>query len=259
MHLLTGAYALDAVNDLERAAVERLVRTDEDTREEVRELTETAALLASGIPAHAPPAELKASVMAAIRNTRQLPAANAAVDPALRRRAGAARTVAVRRSVLRGLAAAAAVVAVAAAGLTGWALGQNKGDATASSLQSQLAAAQAQQNEFLTILGSADAKVATQRLGNGATIMVAASATADRAAVMVQDMPQLPADKVYELWFIAGDKAVPAGLMGAPAEAGPSLRLLDGALDGASHIGITVEPHSGSAQPTTDPILLQQL
>ncbi|WP_196810955.1 anti-sigma factor [Arthrobacter sp. 35W] len=265
MHLLTGAYALNALNDLERAAFERLARTDEDIRSEVRELSETAALLAYGVPEQTPPPELKSSVMAAIRNTRQLPAAQVATDAAPAasaargHRAAKPRTITMRRSVLQGLAAAAAVVAIAAAGVTGWALGQSNGRSGQDGLEQQLAAAQAKQNQFLTILGSEDAKVATQRLGNGATVMVAASAAADKAAVMVANMPSLPADKVYELWFIADGKAIPAGLMGPTVAAGPSLQLLDGGLDGASHIGITVEPSGGSVQPTTDPILLQQL
>ena len=61
LHLLTGAYALNALNPDERTALERHALANEDSREEVRGLSETAALLAYGTPAVAPPPELKPS------------------------------------------------------------------------------------------------------------------------------------------------------------------------------------------------------
>ena len=46
VHNLTGAYALDALDDIERARFEQHLATCEDCRAEVAELRETAALLA---------------------------------------------------------------------------------------------------------------------------------------------------------------------------------------------------------------------
>ena len=54
IHKLTGAYALDAVDDIERARFEQHLATCEDCRAEVAELRETAALLADDVAVTAP-------------------------------------------------------------------------------------------------------------------------------------------------------------------------------------------------------------
>ena len=126
-------------------------------------------------------------------------------------------------------------------------------------MEEQQQEAQAQQAAMLGIVGAPDAKIATTALGDGATVTVASSGKANKAAVMVHEMPPPPAGKTYELWFISADGAVPAGLM---ANADPSvagMQVLDGAVDGATHVGITVEPAGGSPAPTTTPILVQAL
>ena len=61
VHKLTGAYALDAVDDIERARFEQHLATCEDCRAEVAEMRETAALLAESTAVE-PPASLRASV-----------------------------------------------------------------------------------------------------------------------------------------------------------------------------------------------------
>lgn len=67
---LLGAYALDAVDDVERRAVERLVARDPDAARELAELTATAALLGSAAQVPAPE-DVRASVLDAIRSTPQ--------------------------------------------------------------------------------------------------------------------------------------------------------------------------------------------
>ena len=69
-HSLLGAYVLDAVDDLERAAFERHLRECGDCRAEVGELHEASARLADGAWS-APPPSLRSTVLAAIRTTRQ--------------------------------------------------------------------------------------------------------------------------------------------------------------------------------------------
>ncbi|WP_125611671.1 anti-sigma factor [Specibacter cremeus] len=264
LHLLTGAYALNALDDVERAAFERHALGDGQTRQEVRELSETAALLAAGAPAQAPPPQLKSDVMAAIRNTRQLPATGVAKDtgyatvPRASRRGwttAGARPVPPRRRRLAAVLAAAAVVVLAAGGVGGWVLGQANRNST---LEQQLGAAQAQQHEFTEILGAADARLSTADVPGGGTVAVAWSVSADRAAVLARGMPALPAGKAYELWFITAAGAVPAGMLPEAAQ-GSAARVLQGRMDGATQVGITVEPAGGSKAPTTAPIVLQKL
>ena len=68
---LLGAYALDAVDPDERAAVERLVATDPSAAAELAQLTAVAATLGDAV-AGEPPAALRASVLAAIADVPQL-------------------------------------------------------------------------------------------------------------------------------------------------------------------------------------------
>lgn len=59
---------------------------------------------------------------------------------------------------------------------------------------------------------------------------------------------------MYRLWFADGGKMCSVGLMD-PGSTGQAV-LLQGAVDGASGVGITAEPAGGSPQPTSAPIAL---
>lgn len=260
LHLLTGSYALNALGDQERNDFERHALSDPQTLEEVRSLSETAALLAYSTAAETPPAELKANVMAAIRNTRQLPASAVVRDIS---------TATSRRPGRRGsrwvpvLSAAAALAIFAGVGVGGWVIGQNSTrqdmEQTIAAMQATQRAAQEQQAAMLGIVGAPDAKIATTELSDGGSVTVASSGKADSAAVMTHGLPALPSDKTYELWFISPAGAVSAGLMGVSAPATPGLQMLQGPMGGATHVGITVEPAGGSAAPTSTPIVVQAL
>ncbi|MFD9128421.1 anti-sigma factor, partial [Kitasatospora sp. NPDC059571] len=67
--------------------------------------------------------------------------------------------------------------------------------------------------------------------------------------------PALPAGKAWELWFDDGSAARPAGLLHS---ANGSL-LLEGPVDGARGIGLTLEPATGSLQPTGNTVLVLPL
>ena len=99
-HDLTAAYALDALSPDEAEAYERHLSRCEECRAQLAELNESAATLAFGAVAPAPPARLRASILdaAAAERTNVVP---------LRQ----------RRWVGRGLAVAAAAVACVAVGL----------------------------------------------------------------------------------------------------------------------------------------------
>lgn len=253
LHLLTGAYALNAICDADRTEFERFALDNPDALEEVRSLSETAALLAYGAPAEAPPPELKTNVMAAIRNTRQLPASSVVRDISSGTK-GRSRASSERRRWVPLLSAAAALALFAGVGVGGWVIGQN---ASQSDLHKQLSAAQSQQEAMLAIMASPDASMTTTVVPSGGSVTVTSSATANQAAVTVKGLPTPPAGKTYELWFISAAGAVPAGLMSDHDPAAPSMQVLDGPLGGATHVGITVEPEGGSPTPTTTPILVQ--
>lgn len=277
LHLLTGSYALNSLTDNERHDFERSALMDPQTLEEVRSLSETAALLAYATPAEEPPPALKANVMAAIRNTRQLPANSVVRDISSARRPAArtagsrtsgstARTSATapqNRRWVPALSAAAALVLFGGVGVGGWVAGQNSVENDSQQqlaleqMQQQLDSTKENQDAMLSIMSAADTKIATTPLADGVTVTVASSEEANRAAVMVNEMPELPADKSYELWLISAAGAVPAGLMGGSEK--PTMQILEGKLGAATHVGITVEPAGGSDAPTTTPILVQEI
>ena len=288
LHILTGSYALNALEGDERASFEQHALASEQTREEVRGLSAAAAMLAYGVEPVRPPQRVKDNVMAAIRNTRQLPAEAVVADGAAgaaprgydgavrpgagagtdelgarrgRRSAGSggsgeARPGGSRPGAVRALAAAAGVLLLAGAGLTGWALGQS---ADNNRLEQQLAQAQQTQAAMLGILTSEDAKVATARMADGAVVTVAYAPSLNQGAVTAHGLPDLPAGKTYELWLQHDDVMVPAGLMSSASAGSPMMTLLEGQLSGAAAVGITVEPAGGSPAPTTEPIMVQEL
>ena len=221
IHKLSGAYALDAVDDIERAAFERHLIECDDCRTEVASLRETTALLAQTV-AITPPASLRTSVLAGIGHVRPLPP-----------------VVAPRRAAWFPLLVAASIVAImgiAAAVWQPWTPSDN-GSLTASE----------------QVLQAPDSQVVKVDLGKSGRASVTRSAAIGKAVIQTEDMVAAPAGKVYELWLMQDGELVPAGLM--PAEADNTV-VLDGDAASATAAGITIEPAGGSEKPTTEPIAL---
>ncbi|MCG2620851.1 anti-sigma factor [Arthrobacter sp. I2-34] len=273
LHLLTGAYALNALDESERAAFERHALAAEDTREEVRGLSETAALLAYGTPAAVPPPELKSKVMASIRNTRQLPGDAVVTDLAARHnapgrggaaagpgrgpsdRAGTGPGRGRSTTAARWLGAAAAVLLVAAGVLGGWAVSL-AGEQQRTEQQMQALAAE--HAEVMALLMAPDSKVIPGRMPDGAVVTVAMSARAGKGAVITQNLPSLAEGQAYELWLMSDGSAKPAGII-HPDKAGRTSMTMLPDVAGATHLGITIEPVGGSPQPTSAPVMMQKL
>ncbi|MDT7802297.1 MAG: hypothetical protein QOI78_5730 [Actinomycetota bacterium] len=230
LHTLTGAYALDAVSDVERAEFERHLGECPACRQEVEELRATGARLAAAEVVE-PPAELRARVLAEVTRTRQLPPrVTAAVAP------GRARTWQVRAALFG--AAAAAVVAVVF------------GVHTAAS-DRQLDAAQQEQASLNSVLTAPDASTLKGSGLAGATLVV--SRDQGKAVLLASGFPALDGAHAYQVWFTGADGTRSAGLMQpeSPHQMRPMLAAIP---PGTDHIGITVEPAGGSAAPSTAPV-----
>lgn len=80
LHSLSGAYALDALTDEERADFEIHLDRCPTCRDEVASLREVAPLLAETV-ATAPPASLRSNVLTRARETRQYPPRVALGEP----------------------------------------------------------------------------------------------------------------------------------------------------------------------------------
>ena len=235
LHKLTGAYALDALDELERARFEQHLAGCEDCRAEVAELRETAALLAE-TTATPPPASLRDSVMAGISQVRPLAPEVAPAGP------GTAATAGRRRGWVPFLVAAAVaiLVGIGAVVTQPW----NTSDDVP-----QLTAAE-------QVLQAPDAEKVFLDLGGAGRATVTRSKAQDKAVITTEDMVAAPEGKAYELWFIDGDTFTSAGLM---PDMPDQTVVLDGPAGQAAAVGITVEPDQGSKQPTSDPIAVFDL
>jgi anti-sigma-K factor RskA len=228
VHVLTGAYVLNAVTDLERAEFERHVAACEACAEEVDELRECAARLGQAVSV-APTPDLKARVLADIGQVRQLPPA---VARSRTRRPPS-------RWALR-LSNAAAAVLLAVSATLGVLLMQDRGSDEAS-------------QKIMAILQADDARVATGEVDNGGTATVLMSRSQNRAVVLTTGLGRLQPGQVYQAWMVVENennrdeiiRTKSAGLMA-------SSRLDIDRLGAANAFSITVEPEGGSARPNLD-------
>ncbi|MER5963374.1 anti-sigma factor [Streptomyces sp. NPDC002057] len=237
-HMLTGAYVLDALDPEERGAVRLHLAGCASCALEVEEFSETVARLGLAV-AMTPTATLRAGVMERIATVRQEPPPTTSPVRTPRGRRG------LRRWSHWALAACLAG-AVGLGGVAAWQY-ERAGDA-----RQETDRARAANDAVAVVLAAPDARVATSRLDGGAVGTVVVSASLDRAVFAASGMAPPPAGKVYQLWYDDHGTMRPAGLMdpGATAEA----TLLQGPVDGASGMGVTVEPAGGSPQPTSDPV-----
>ncbi|GAA3568274.1 anti-sigma factor [Amycolatopsis ultiminotia] len=247
MHTLTGAYALDALSDVERAQFRRHLDQCEACALEVRELRETAVRLGAAMDEE-PPAELKQRVLAEMRTTRQLP-------PRTRPEPGERVRGPRRRPILA--AAAAAVVGLAGAGVFGGIAlhTQNRLDTA----QSQLDQARDRYRPVSELLAAPDVRTehVTSPGGGGGTVL--ASRLLDRMMFQEAELPAAPSGRVYQAWLMGPHlEPRPAGLL--PGGPSGNLVVADG-LSGAEQFAISVEPTGGSptGAPTGNVVLATNL
>lgn len=232
VHALVGAYAVDAVDDVERAAFERHLAACPDCQLELSGLREAAAMLAS-VEQIAPPARLREQVLAGIGAIRPLPprvAPEPEVQPGRRR---------FRPATL--VAAAAAVIVLGFGAPVVWQ--QVTQDDTSQQTPSA--------TPLERVRSAGDAEEYTQDL-DGIEVTVVRSRSLNEAVLVADDMPPPPEGRVYELWLDhEGVGMVPAGLM----EGDESQVVFKGDPATALGAGITVEPEGGSEKPTSDPMM----
>jgi anti-sigma-K factor RskA len=246
LHHLSGAYAVDALDESERESFERHLAVCADCRAEVAELSATAHHLSSLSEATPSPA-LRASVLQGISQVRPLPPPTEPVEPGEPGQpvtgagggSGGKVVPFVRRSSTW-LAAAAAAVAIAVGGIV-W---SPWSDQPASPYDQVVAAADA--TTVTSVKGDTTAKVVFSRqLG--------------RSAISVTGLPSLPDDQTYQLWYADADEAMhPAGVFDTDSS-GRASTVLDGDANAAVAVGVTIEPAGGSPRPTTEPIMVMAL
>jgi anti-sigma-K factor RskA len=238
IHTLSGAYALDALTEIERAGFARHMAECEACAAEVAELTETASRL-GGTASEAPPPRLRDAVLHEIRGTRQVTVGRVEAaghpDRALRR-------------WRRWTAASVAAGVIAVGGVAAVGLVQER---RLSDVRDQVSALEVERARVNAVLAAGDVRVRSQAVAGGGTVTVAISPSLDDGVVLVSNLPTPRADKAYQLWLIRGSVPTSAGIMAAGQGSGTTL--LD-SVTGVDMLGVTLEPATGSLAPTP-PIL----
>ncbi|WP_086664422.1 anti-sigma factor [Lentzea kentuckyensis] len=233
LHTLTGAYAVNALSDTERAAFDTHLSRCGCCATEVAELTATAARLGAAV-ASPPPPQLRARVLAAAAETRQLPPRTARVA---------------RARSLRGLGGLlAAACLVAAVVLTVQGLGPSEDSDTLAQISREY-------SQFTDFLATPDVRLVSATGPDGATGTAVVSASRDEMLFLSRNLPAPPTDRVYQLWMIGADGPRPAGVLPATGSA----PLMASGVSGAEKVALTVEPQGGSATPTSPPMMVISL
>ena len=227
IHALSGAYAMDALDDFERARFEAHLAACAECRAEVASLQDAAATL-STVTAVAPPAAMRAKILADIKTVRPLPPVVARIEARRPRR-------------WTNLVAAAAVLGVLGGGAVVW------NDVTGSNSSQPPSATDA-------IRLASDVQFVSTKLPQGARVDLYRSLKENGAVIVTHNMPDAPNGRVYQLWLQnAAGKMISAGLM---QSGGNRAVLLKGDAARSTGAGITVEPAGGSTEPTTAPVAL---
>jgi anti-sigma-K factor RskA len=238
LNVLAGAYAVDALDDDERALFEEHLRGCPECTEEVRGLRNAAAEL-SLLTEVGPPPQLRAAVLGAVAQSRPLPP-----------RVDGARVLPLRRSrstaLWQGLAAACALIAitVSAWGYTEHRHAERAVSARASVVQSLLAAP--------------DVRASTTAMKQGQGTLIY-SRREHRLVLIGRGMPVLPADETYQLWLMTPTGEPVSGGVFRPDPNGNVELPASGDLNGVDRMGVSVEPAGGSAQPTPTTVQVLKL
>jgi anti-sigma-K factor RskA len=229
IHQLAAAYALDAVDERERAEFEAHLSTCAVCKPEVAGFRETLSQVAVSVAVE-PPASLKASVMAEIGNTRQLSPMlpDSVVDLATHRQS--------RQRMVRVLSVAAALILIA---IGAFVVGRNTEDAG-----NDYAAEAAQ------IFEQPDART-TPLDGTGTgSFKVVWSPSKGRAVVVGDGLAAPGPGKAYELWLVDGEGAHAVRLLDKAK--GEEVRRVVDVNGSPTQWAVTVEPEGGSEQATGD-------
>ncbi len=245
VHVLTGAYALDALDDDERTLVERHLAVCGNCSQEVAGLRAAASALADPV-VEEPPRPLRSAVLGQIASTQQVPAqvpAPAVPDPLANGRWSrwSHRSMRQDRPLRRRPVTAAAVSVVVVCVALG---------VTVADQYQQLDSARHRADSLSALASAALTRSASMPLVGGGTVAVVA--VGDSALVSARDLPTLPDGRVYQFWLVGATRVRSAGIAGGDVVAVD--RLL-GDVGDTRFVAVTAEPPGGSTRPTTSPLV----
>ncbi|MFD3803120.1 anti-sigma factor domain-containing protein [Streptomyces sp. NPDC058619] len=238
-HALAGAYALDALDAEERRTFAAHLEGCPACAREVAGFRATSAALgaAVGLP---PPPGAKEAVLLGIGSVRQ------SRPPARPDRPAGPLVRLARRT---GPLVLAACVAAAAFGSAAVWQHQRIQQARPGALFSD-----GQVRALSAVMAAPDARTVHGRTRGGATATVVTSALLNRSVFVASGLPPAPPGSVYRLWFDDHGTMRPAGSLHRDGAV-----LLHGDTAQALAVGLTLEPESGAARPTSSPLMLLNL
>jgi anti-sigma-K factor RskA len=220
VHLLAGAYVVNAVDDIDRRRFEQHLDSCATCREEVASLSHAVEGLARAAHEPAPPL-MRARVLAEIDGVRQ-------VSPVVLRTPG--------RGRLTLLSRVAAVIAIL--GLGAFALQQRSRANTAT--------------QTAAIVRASDARIVVLA-GDGGTARFTYSASVGAGVVVTDGLAPAASGRTYQLWIVEAGTPRSLGTFGS-GSGGRTIRLSAPPSSGAV-VAVTNEPSPGSPQPTSSPVL----
>jgi anti-sigma-K factor RskA len=229
-HELIAGYALDALDDADRARAEALLATSQEARDELSSYSDIATAMATAVAGPAPAPELRERVLGAVRAE---PQNVVSLDERRRRKT---------TPILGAVAAVAAVVAIA---FGAWAA------STSSDLDAARAALE-REREVAAVLADPTARSVALEAGEGRLVI----ADDGRAVLVLDEFEQAPEGMTYEVWVAAEGPPARAGLF----EGGGARDLVpvEEPVSDGSRVLVTVEESGGVDAPTSDPIVASQ-
>ena len=227
---LKEAYALGALTEDERREFGNLLAAHPELQAEIDDLESTANLLALAPKEQEPSPELRRNLLSSI-GAEDAPEALLEATP---RRAGLFGPAGYAAGAL------AAVAALAVVGLLVWNVslrGENE------DLRGEV-----QSRQIYELQGTGttqDIRGEVVMLGDG------------RAVLMAEDMPSASENEVYEAWLLHDGVPEPAGIF-EPHD-GAAAMPIEGSVEGADAVAVTLEPAGGSSMPTSEPLLTATL
>ena len=229
---LVAAYALGALTGEERLWFESYLDKHPELNAEVEDLGSVAGLLALAPADQEPSPGLRRSVLESVGAPREV----VSEAPTRRSRRADGGRWASRPAMLA--AAAASIAAVI--GLLVWnlTLRDQNGD-----LRDEISERRTVEMEGSGLASNADGEVLLRDEGE--------------AVLVAQGLPPAPEGEVYETWVIRDGVPEPAGLF--QPRGGDAASTVEGSMEGAEAVAVTLEPEGGSPMPTSDPILVAPL
>lgn len=248
-------YALDALTDEERELVEAYLAEHPEARAQVSDLSAGVSALPYGISPVEPPPQVKESLMRRVN-------ADAKARVRSQERASRQSSLSLLRlmkgeNILRTFTLGIATLAIV------WVIILNT---KISQLQSEISGLHdtlaAQSNSLEQIIAnlpkSPPSNVITVSI-KGTDVQphahgqLIADPKEQSAVLIVAGLPKLEANQTYQVWLIAGDKPVSAGLLTVDENGqGVVIVTSDESISSFKSLAISVEPEGGSPQPTGD-------